>query len=85
MTMEMYEALKESQGGACAMCGVVPGRLFVDHDHKTGAVRGMLCPGCNGALGHYEKPGWWALATAYLARPNPLEELSRLVKEQSGS
>lgn len=42
---EQYDALLELQGGGCAVCGGKPKskRLAVDHDHKTGAVRGLLC------------------------------------------
>lgn len=42
---EQYEALLELQSGGCAVCGSKPKtkRLAVDHDHKTGAVRGLLC------------------------------------------
>jgi hypothetical protein len=41
------------QGGACAICKQPPTRrpLFVDHCHTTGKVRGLLCHGCNAALG----------------------------------
>lgn len=48
-----YDALFEAQGGRCFLCGrrshTRP--LAVDHDHRTGEVRGLLCPdpeyGCN--------------------------------------
>ena len=35
---------------ACECCGST-NRLAVDHDHKTGAIRGLLCLNCNTALG----------------------------------
>ncbi len=48
-----YEALFLEQGCACAVCGRQQRRhLHVDHDHATGAVRGLLCSDCNTALGH---------------------------------
>ncbi len=31
----------------CALCGIRPGHLVDDHDHRTGLVRGRLCRGCN--------------------------------------
>ena len=44
------------QGYRCAICHVHEddgdGRLFVDHCHETGEVRGMLCNSCNSLLGH---------------------------------
>jgi hypothetical protein len=45
LTGDDYEALLKRQGGGCAVCGGRPKskRLAVDHDHKTGAVRGLLC------------------------------------------
>lgn len=50
LSLEEYESLLASQGGVCATCGGTT-RLVVDHDHATGAVRGILCHGCNVSLG----------------------------------
>lgn len=49
------EALRESQGGACAVCrtDLAGIKWCIDHDHKTGAVRGLLCPQCNTGLGMF--------------------------------
>lgn len=47
-----YSEMLANQRGACAICQKAPRRkLHVDHDHKTGAVRGLLCRGCNHMLG----------------------------------
>lgn len=52
LTPEAYERLVLIQSGRCAVCDDVPvGNLHVDHCHVTGAVRGLLCGGCNRALG----------------------------------
>ena len=40
-----------AQGGLCAGCGRLKPE-HVDHDHKTGKVRGLLCFNCNQALGN---------------------------------
>lgn len=59
--VEQYEEAWYRQGGKCAnpRCDVTyplemddyRKGLHVDHDHKTGQFRGLLCPGCNIALG----------------------------------
>lgn len=55
LTVEDYDTILAHQGGVCAMCRKPPKklRLAVDHDHKTGLVRGLLCWHCNSALGKF--------------------------------
>lgn len=68
ITYSDYLALLESQGGGCAICGGDNfgdsrlGRFHIDHDHSCCAevgvscgkcVRGLLCRGCNTALGNF--------------------------------
>lgn len=55
LTREQYKELYEAQGGVCYICRRATGRrrkLAVDHDHKTGYVRGLLCSPCNNILAH---------------------------------
>lgn len=52
-----YRELLQKQQGTCAICGqqCPSGRqLAVDHDHRTGAVRGLLCGNCNNGLGRFK-------------------------------
>lgn len=51
-----YEELLRAQGSRCAVCAEPHGTtrattLHVDHDHRTGQVRGLLCANCNHVLG----------------------------------
>jgi hypothetical protein len=68
MTEGEYDALVERQDGRCAICAERPDdRLHVDHDHDTGAVRGLLCRNCNIGLGYYaDDPDRMASAAFYL-------------------
>jgi len=60
ITPEDYERMLAEQGGRCAVCRAPAeraatregGYLCVDHDHVTGAVRGLLCGHCNAVLGY---------------------------------
>ena len=62
LTENEYAALLEKQNGVCAICDQperahrngVPNRLSVDHCHRTGAIRGLLCHACNRALGLFD-------------------------------
>lgn len=55
LTIEQFDEMSAKQGGRCAVCGSPPrngkANLDVDHDHKTGKVRGLLCDVCNRAIG----------------------------------
>lgn len=77
ITLEQYEAMEAAQGGVCAICGEpeshrIRGKviaLAVDHDHDTGAVRQLLCVGCNTGLGKFtHDPATLRAAAAYLER-----------------
>lgn len=62
LTPDQYQKMLEAQNGVCAICGKsekmkmngVVKRLSVDHDHKTGTIRGLLCNSCNNGLGNYQ-------------------------------
>lgn len=53
-----YNALFATQKGFCAICNKhqqdLERQLGVDHDHKTGKIRGLLCSECNSALGFFK-------------------------------
>lgn len=54
ITNKQYHQLLKRQNNHCAICKKLPRKrkhLGVDHDHKTGKIRGLLCENCNKALG----------------------------------
>lgn len=78
---ELYDDLKEFQGGTCAICKRARGlskNLSVDHDHTCcngkiscgKCVRGLLCTKCNDILGHArDDVDFFIRAVDYLTRP----------------
>lgn len=65
ITIEDYDRMLKEQGGRCKICqtpgvkSIILGdrhnryhRLYIDHDHETGEIRGLLCYHCNIVLGH---------------------------------
>jgi hypothetical protein len=71
ITIDQYKAMEARQGGRCAICNEVPEtRLYVDHDHTTGEVRGLLCTRCNVGLGMFrDNPEYLDAATQYITGP----------------
>jgi len=78
------ETVLKEQGGTCALC---PEKLYLtvdgfghrvnaqmEHDHKTGKGRGIVCTSCNHLLGRLEKqnfdPQWLERAEQYLRKHN---------------
>jgi hypothetical protein len=60
LTLEQYNEMLEAQGGGCKICGARENfigdqkMLHVDHDHKTGKNRGILCGNCNQGIGRFK-------------------------------
>tara|TARA_R110000796_G_C14249860_1_gene398432 strand:+ start:96 stop:485 length:390 start_codon:yes stop_codon:yes gene_type:complete len=61
LTFSDYDKMLEEQGGKCKICGTTEprgqskaGRFYVDHNHDTGKVRGLLCNDCNTGLGLFK-------------------------------
>jgi hypothetical protein len=70
ITDDAYEQLLAEQEGGCAICGNPPKtrRLSVDHNHRTGKVRGLLCFRCNRGLPTYATSDWLRNAYGYVLR-----------------
>ncbi len=64
LSLEQYNVMLENQDGKCAICNKeenilhhstkIPGSLCVDHDHKDGKTRGLLCSMCNFGIGYFK-------------------------------
>jgi hypothetical protein len=70
---EWREITFNQQNGRCAICGVFERELdrilCIDHDHKTGKLRGLLCHNCNAGIGLFnDDPSLCYQARMYLKR-----------------
>lgn len=59
ITLEQRNAIISDQNGKCACCGELLALIGknganIDHCHRTGKVRGILCGGCNRGLGQFK-------------------------------
>lgn len=70
ITLEQYEAMAESQGSVCLICKgnqSAHRSLVVDHCHKSGKIRGLLCDPCNIGLANFrDNPESLIRAAEYL-------------------
>jgi hypothetical protein len=67
LTKEQVEQMRIAQEGKCKICLIVKDNLFVDHNHSTKQVRGLLCHNCNTMIGHAkENPDILIRASEYL-------------------
>jgi hypothetical protein len=75
LTPDDYAAMAADQGWACAICRERPAtnrRLAVDHCHKSGKVRALLCQPCNVGIGALrDDPGIMTRAIEYLRMHSP--------------
>lgn len=84
ITSEDYEQLLAAQAGKCAICALPPrGKLplNVDHDHKTGLVRGLLCWSCNHRVLPSARDNAATLSSAakYLRHPPAVKVIGRVI------
>jgi len=59
ITLEVWLEMLIEQNGRCLICGKHQANIdkvfFIDHNHKTGKIRGLVCPRCNTYIGFIEK------------------------------
>lgn len=84
-----WESLFSKQFGLCAICKnpeIETRHLAIDHDHKTGKVRGLLCMNCNIGIGNLKESEETLMsAIAYLrgtkTNPTVLQHMKKILKK----
>lgn len=74
ITVADYKKMFDDQCGLCAICStdlsmLAPRLVHIDHCHKTGTVRGILCQRCNHRLAVLDDEEWCSLAGTYRQKP----------------
>jgi hypothetical protein len=73
ITAADFDIMLSQQGGRCAICGTDQpggryGVFYVDHDHVSGRIRGLLCNNCNSGIGYMQdNPDLLRAASRYIA------------------
>jgi hypothetical protein len=93
ITIKQYDRMLQSQSGVCAVCKAPETRregrskrggichLAVDHDHKTGRPRALLCHACNVSLGQlHEDPQRIKALLSYAEWCQTLEEPIKIIQ-----
>ena len=79
ITEDDYERLLAAHDGGCWICGKEPKkggrRLHVEHDHKTGRVRGLACWSCNKSLRYLRDSATIARAAADYLESDEAQQL----------
>lgn len=83
ITLEQWRAIYDYQNGCCAMCerpaSDFKNGLSLDHDHKTGLIRGLLCHICNRVLGKFrDNNSLLCAASGYVTHPPAIQALGAL-------
>lgn len=73
ITLDEYDEMVLAQNNTCAICSNPPGgrwkKLYIDHCHQTGRIRGLLCHNCNLGLGNFrDSPKSLIKASEYIQR-----------------
>lgn len=79
LTRKSYEVMCKTQDQRCKICNVRV-KLYIDHDHRTDVIRGLLCNNCNLGLGHFkEQLNILKKAMAYLEKAPKKPNWKRLL------
>lgn len=66
LSLDEYDEMFKKQNGKCEICGDVTERpLDVDHNHKTGKIRGLLCNACNRGIENFKENPLKLIKTVY--------------------
>jgi hypothetical protein len=89
LTREQYGTQLAAQNGTCGICFQPHGRalcgrskdLAVDHDHETGALRGLLCDDCNIGLGlFHDDPQRLMNAALYIIKHKDVPVITKMIE-----